>query len=54
MFHEETCGADVLPQVGIIGLSTSTIRERIDIALSLGFRTFQISLPPWGALNDGN
>lgn len=51
-FYEETRGADVLPQVGIIGLSTSTIRERINIALKLGFRTFQISLPPWGALND--
>jgi len=52
VFYEETRGVDVLPQVGIIGLSTSTIRERIDIALNLGFQTFQISLPPWGALND--
>src|SRR4051794_21518081 len=37
-FHEETRGEDVLPQVGIIGLSTPTIRERIEIAQKLGFQ----------------
>lgn len=52
IFREETCGEGTLPQVGIIGLSTVTIRERIDMAFDLGFREFQISLPCWGALND--
>lgn len=52
VFREEVRGEGVLPQVGVIGLSTATIRERIDIAFDLGFRTFQISLPCWGALND--
>ena len=52
VFHEETRGEGILPQVGVIGLSTLAIRERIDVALELGFREFQISLPCWGALND--
>ncbi|MGH9550567.1 MAG: dihydrodipicolinate synthase family protein [Terriglobales bacterium] len=52
MFHEETRGEGVRPQVGVIGLSTLAIRERIDVAFELGFREFQISLPCWGALND--
>jgi dihydrodipicolinate synthase/N-acetylneuraminate lyase len=52
VFYEETLAEGVLAQVGIIGLSTSAMRERIDIAAGLGFRTFQISLPSWGALND--
>jgi dihydrodipicolinate synthase/N-acetylneuraminate lyase len=52
VFHEETRADGVLPQVGVIGLSTLAIRERIDVAFELGFREFQISLPCWGALND--
>lgn len=52
VFREETLGEGVLPQVGVIGLSTAIVRERIDIAYELGFRTFQLSLPSWGALDD--
>ena len=52
IFREETLASDVLPQVGVIGLSTANIRERLAMAHSLGFRMFQISLPSWGALND--
>ena len=52
IFREETNQPDVYPQVGIIGLSTSIVLERIEIAHRAGFRTFQISLPSWGALND--
>ena len=52
VFWEETRGPGVLPQVGVIGLSTLLIRERIDLAYEIGFRTFQISLPSWGALSD--
>lgn len=52
IFYEETRQPDVYPQVGIIGLSTANVRERIEIAHRAGFRMFQISLPCWGALND--
>ena len=52
VFHEETSGPDVHPMIGIIGLSTAQIVERIRIAYDIGFRTFQISLPSWGVLTD--
>jgi dihydrodipicolinate synthase/N-acetylneuraminate lyase len=52
IFYEETRGENVFPQVGVIGLSTAIVRERIAWAYKLGFRTFQISLPCWGPLND--
>jgi dihydrodipicolinate synthase/N-acetylneuraminate lyase len=52
IFYEETRGPDVQPMVGVIGLSTANIIERIAFAYDVGFRTFQISLPAWGALND--
>ena len=52
IFREETSGDDVYPQVGVIGLSTAQVVERIRFAYGAGFRTFQISLPCWGALND--
>jgi dihydrodipicolinate synthase/N-acetylneuraminate lyase len=56
LFYEETRATqaqpEIHPMVGIIGLSTANIVERIAIAHATGFRTFQISLPPWGALNN--
>lgn len=53
VFGEEILGRDgVRPMVGIIGLSTAIVLERIAIAHAVGFRTFQISLPAWGPLND--
>lgn len=52
IFYEETRGEGVRPQVGVIGLSTANIVERIRIAHDIGFRVFQISLPAWGELND--
>src|SRR3954469_24125346 len=52
IFSEETRGDDIWPMVGVIGLSTANIVESIGRAHSAGFRTFQISLPSWGALND--
>ena len=42
----------VSPMVGLISLSLPTIIERIERCRALGFRTFQLSLPSWGALND--
>ena len=52
IFYEETRGEGVHPQVGVIGLSTANIVERIAYAHEVGFRVFQISLPSWSALND--
>ena len=40
------------PMIGVIGLSTGNIVERLRIAYDIGFREFQISLPSWGPLND--
>lgn len=52
VFDEETRGDDIHPMVGVIGLSTANIVERIAFAHEVGFRTFQISMPSWGALNN--
>ncbi len=53
VFWDETRPAGVQTMVGAIALSTATIVERVAIAYLRGFRTFQIALPSWGALNDG-
>ena len=52
IFREETTGDDVHPMVGVIGMSTAQIVEKIGIAHDIGFRAFQISLTPWGELSD--
>ncbi len=52
IFYEETRGDNIYPMVGLIGLSTPTIREKLDFAYDVGFRIFQMALPPWGILND--
>jgi dihydrodipicolinate synthase/N-acetylneuraminate lyase len=52
LFYEETRVDDVFPMVGVIGLSTPQIVERLTYAHDAGFSAFQISLPSWGALND--
>jgi len=53
VFGEEVLGHEgIRPMVGVIGLSTAIVVERIAIAHALGFRTFQISLPAWGPVND--
>ncbi len=52
VFREETDFEDTHPMLGIISLSTSTIIERIERGLAMGFEAFQISLPSWGALTD--
>jgi len=50
VFREETAQPEVRAMVGVISLSLPTIVERIERARELGFRSFQISLPSWGAL----
>ncbi|MGH9343618.1 MAG: dihydrodipicolinate synthase family protein, partial [Terriglobia bacterium] len=52
IFREETREATAYAQVGVIALSTANAIERLRIAWDLGFRTFQITLPSWGVLND--
>ena len=43
VFYEETRGDDVHPMVGVIGLSTANIVERLEFAYRVGFRTFSRS-----------
>lgn len=53
VFGEEVLGREgIRPMVGVIGLSVPIVLERIAIAHAIGFRTFQISLPAWGPVND--
>jgi len=52
VFADATARPDVRSMVGVIGLSTPLVVERVRIAHAAGFRAFQISLPSWGALND--
>ncbi len=51
-FREETLGDGVRPMVGVIGLSTANVLERLAYAHDAGFRAFQLSFPAWGALTD--
>lgn len=52
VFHDETRDLPGIRQLGVIGMSSGQIRERIETGLALGFDWFQVSLPCWGALND--
>jgi dihydrodipicolinate synthase/N-acetylneuraminate lyase len=52
VFQEEVDGKPVSAMVGVIGLSTVQIVERLEYAHDVGFRMFQISLPSWGPLDD--
>jgi dihydrodipicolinate synthase/N-acetylneuraminate lyase len=52
VFFEETRVEGLISMVGVIGLSTAQIVERIGYAHDVGFRMFQISLPSWGAVKD--
>jgi len=49
---DETAGTDAHPMVGVIGLSTANVIERLRVAHSAGSRAFQISLPSWSPLAD--
>jgi dihydrodipicolinate synthase/N-acetylneuraminate lyase len=52
LFGELLLDTDASPMVGVIGLSTGNVVERVRIAHDLGFRSFQISLPAWSVLSD--
>jgi len=51
-FLDEASQAGASAMVGVIGLSTPAIVERLRIAHDLGARAFQVSLPAWGRLAD--
>ncbi len=53
VFSEETNQPDVQGMIGVISLSLPTMIGRIERAREMGIHTFQISLPSWGALTDG-
>ncbi len=53
VFAEQARQGGVEPMVGVISLSLPTIVGRIAAARDLGVRRFQLSLPSWGALNEG-
>ena len=52
IFWDETNRAGVHTMVGCIGMSTAQVVERVAVAHDIGFRMFQIVLPPWGVLSD--
>lgn len=52
-FAEEMRQGSAEPMVGVINLSLGTILDRIERCRRRGVRHFQISVPSWGALSDG-
>ncbi len=52
VLRDETAGTQAQAMVGVIGLSTANVLERVGVAHGLGFRAFQISLPSWAPLAD--
>jgi dihydrodipicolinate synthase/N-acetylneuraminate lyase len=52
VLRDETGGTDAQPMVGVIGLSTANVVERLRVAHDLGIRAFQVSLPSWSPLAD--
>jgi dihydrodipicolinate synthase/N-acetylneuraminate lyase len=52
VFGDALAGTGATPMVGVIGLSTGAVLERLAVAHEMGFREFQISLPAWSALSD--
>jgi dihydrodipicolinate synthase/N-acetylneuraminate lyase len=51
-FLDESEHAAVQPMVGVISLSLATVVDRIERTRERGCRSFQVSLPSWGALAD--
>lgn len=53
VFLEETRMDGVQSMVGLISISLPVVIERIERARAMGARRFQLSLPSWGTLSDG-
>jgi dihydrodipicolinate synthase/N-acetylneuraminate lyase len=52
VFGDEAAKHAITPMVGVIGLSTANVLERLRVAYDVGFREFQVSLPAWAVLSD--
>jgi dihydrodipicolinate synthase/N-acetylneuraminate lyase len=52
IFHDESLTLGIEPMLGVISLSLGTVIERIELGQRIGFRSFQLSFPSWGALTD--
>jgi len=52
VFVDAMRGAGVGMQVGVISLATEEVIDRVRYAHDLGVRSFQISLPSWGAVTN--
>ncbi len=52
VFVDAMRGTGVGMQVGVISLATEEVIDRIGYAHGLGVRSFQISLPSWGAVTN--
>jgi dihydrodipicolinate synthase/N-acetylneuraminate lyase len=52
VFVDEMKATGARPQVGAISLSTEQVIDRVRYAHGRGVRSFQISLPSWGAVSD--
>ena len=52
VFVDEAGTGGAEPMVGIIGLSATTMVERIEACRKMGVRRFQISMPSWAPLRD--
>lgn len=52
VFAQEMSGPAACPMVGLISSSLTAVIERIERCADKGLKTFQISLPSWGALDD--
>ncbi len=52
VFGDELMTTDAIPMIGVIGLSTANVVERLGVAYDKGFREFQVSLPSWSILDD--
>lgn len=51
VFTDEVKKKQAEPMIGIINLSMSEIFRRVEIAMDIGVRYFQISLPSWAVLS---
>ena len=51
-FARAMSGPDLYPMVGLISLSLTTMKYRLQFAYNLGIRDFMFALPSWGMLQD--
>jgi dihydrodipicolinate synthase/N-acetylneuraminate lyase len=52
VYVDESARLEIVPMVGVISMSTTTVIERIEAGIQRGVGRFQISLPSWGTLTE--